>query len=97
MSPATHTNQPAPVRLVAEAARRVARSMRDLTSYEEQVIDHRSWRGDDWAFTVAVDFDQDSRKDILFGDYWGRVWFHRNTSPGGSYGHRPESQCGLRR
>jgi hypothetical protein len=49
---------------------------------EEQVIDHRSWRGDDWAFTVAVDFDQDSRKDILFGDYWGHVWFHRNTSTG---------------
>ncbi len=39
MSPATHTNQSVPVRLVAEAARRVARSMRDLTSYEEQEID----------------------------------------------------------
>lgn len=48
----------------------------------DQTIDHRSWRGDDWAFTVAVDFDQDSRKDILFGDYWGHVWFHKNTSSG---------------
>jgi hypothetical protein len=47
-----------------------------------QMIDHRSWRGDDWEFTVAVDFDKDSRKDILFGDYWGNVWFHKNTSTG---------------
>ena len=43
-------------------------------------IDHRSWRGDDWAFTEAVDFDQDGGKDILFGDYWGNIWFHKNTS-----------------
>ncbi|MCX6620511.1 MAG: VCBS repeat-containing protein [Acidobacteria bacterium] len=48
----------------------------------DQVIDHRAWRGDDWEFTVAVDFDQDARKDILFGDYQGHVWFHRNTSSG---------------
>ncbi|MEZ5100915.1 MAG: hypothetical protein R3C15_14170 [Thermoleophilia bacterium] len=41
MSPAPATNRPAPapVRLVAEAARRVARSLRDRTTYEEQVID----------------------------------------------------------
>lgn len=49
---------------------------------ENQTIDHRAWRGDDWAFTLAVDFDQDGRKDILFADYWGNVWFHKNTSIG---------------
>ena len=42
-----------------------------------QTIDHRSWRGDDWQYTNVVDFDGDGRKDILFGDYWGHVWFHK--------------------
>lgn len=47
-----------------------------------QSIDHRSWRGDDWQYTTVVDFDGDGRPDVLFGDYWGNVWFHRNlTSP----------------
>ncbi|MCX6625351.1 MAG: VCBS repeat-containing protein, partial [Acidobacteria bacterium] len=45
-----------------------------------QTIDHRAWRGDDWQYTETVDFDGDGRRDILFGDYWGNVWFHRNTS-----------------
>jgi len=49
---------------------------------EGQTIDHRAWRGDDWEFTVAVDFNQDGQKDILFGDYWGKVWLHQNTSTG---------------
>jgi hypothetical protein len=47
---------------------------------ENQTIDHRAWRGDDWEYTVSVDFDRDGRKDILFGDYWGHIWFHRNIS-----------------
>lgn len=47
---------------------------------ESQTIDHRAWRGDDWEYTVSVDFDQDTRKDILFGDYWGNIWFHKNIS-----------------
>ncbi len=46
-----------------------------------QTIDHRSWRGDDWQYTTVVDFDGDQRKDILFGDYWGNVWLHRNSGP----------------
>jgi hypothetical protein len=50
----------------------------------KQTIDHRSWRGDDWQYTVMVDFDGDGRKDILFGDYWGNVWFHRNLSASGA-------------
>lgn len=45
-----------------------------------QAIDHRSWRGDDWQYTEFADFDQDGKRDILFGDYWGHVWLHRNTS-----------------
>jgi hypothetical protein len=47
---------------------------------EGQEIDHRSWRGDDWIYTQHVDFDGDGRKDLLFGDYWGNVWFHKNNS-----------------
>jgi len=47
---------------------------------EGQTIDHRAWRGDDWEFTVSIDFDQDTKKDILFGDYFGNIWFHKNIS-----------------
>ena len=48
-----------------------------------QTIDHRSWRGDDWQYTTVVDFDGDGRKDILFGDYWGHVWFHKGLRKDG--------------
>jgi hypothetical protein len=47
-----------------------------------ETIDHRAWRGDDWQFTVQVDFDQDGQTDILFGDYYGQVWLHKNLSAG---------------
>ncbi len=47
-----------------------------------ETIDHRAWRGDDWQFTVQIDFDQDGQTDILFGDYYGQVWFHKNLSAG---------------
>lgn len=45
-----------------------------------QTIDHRAWRGDDWQYTTIADFDADNQPDILFGDYWGNIWFHRNLS-----------------
>lgn len=46
----------------------------------DQVIDHRSWKGDDWTKYALVDFDQDGKTDILFGDFAGQVWFHRNLT-----------------
>jgi hypothetical protein len=46
----------------------------------DQVIDHRSWQGDDWAVYAFVDFDQDGETDILFGDFRGQVWFHKNLT-----------------
>lgn len=49
----------------------------------DQVIDHRAWKGDDWAYYCLVDFDGDGRTDILFGDFYGQVWFHRNISTSG--------------
>jgi hypothetical protein len=47
-----------------------------------EAIDHRAWRGDDWAWQTLVDFDRDGKTDILVGDFWGQVWFHKNTSSG---------------
>lgn len=47
-----------------------------------ETIDHRAWRGDDWAWHVLVDFDSDGETDILAGDFWGRVWFHKNRGKG---------------
>src|SRR5262249_26207102 len=41
-------------------------------------IDHSSGIGDDWFWTRVYDFDRDGRADILCGDWWGRVWNHRN-------------------
>jgi len=47
-----------------------------------ETIDHRAWRGDDWAWQTLVDFDGDGKIDILAGDFWGQVWFHKNISNG---------------
>jgi hypothetical protein len=42
-------------------------------------IEHPSGIGDDWFFPYLVDFDGDGDFDILFGDWHGTVWFHRNN------------------
>ena len=47
---------------------------------EGQTIDHRAWRGDDWEYTVSIDFDQDTKKDILFGDYFGNTFELTNST-----------------
>ncbi|MBM4087510.1 MAG: VCBS repeat-containing protein, partial [Planctomycetes bacterium] len=47
-----------------------------------QNIAHPSHIGDDWYWPFLYDFDRDGRHDVLFGDWWGRVWFHRNLSQG---------------
>jgi len=43
-------------------------------------IAHPSGIGDDWHWPFIDDFDQDGRYDVLFGDWFGHVWFHRNLS-----------------
>jgi len=43
-------------------------------------ISHPSRIGDDWFWPYLTDFDQDGRFDILFGDWFGHVWLHRNRS-----------------
>jgi hypothetical protein len=43
-------------------------------------IAHPSGIGDDWFWPYLDDFDQDGKIDILFGDWWGHVWLHRNLS-----------------
>jgi hypothetical protein len=43
-------------------------------------IAHPSGIGDDWFWPYLCDFDRDGRFDVLFGDWFGHVWFHRNTS-----------------
>ncbi|QDU37399.1 FG-GAP repeat protein [Maioricimonas rarisocia] len=47
-----------------------------------QNIDHPSGIGDDWFWPYLDDFDQDGRVDVLFGDWFGHVWLHRNLSSG---------------
>jgi FG-GAP-like repeat len=42
------------------------------------VIQHPSGRGDDEHSTLLDDFDHDGAIDILFGDWFGHVWLHRN-------------------
>jgi hypothetical protein len=44
------------------------------------VIDHPVEQGDGWQFHFVTDLDNDSKRDILFGDFWGQVWFHKCTS-----------------
>ncbi len=45
-------------------------------------IAHPSGIGDDWFWPYLDDFDQDGRIDILFGDWSGHIWFHRNLATG---------------
>ncbi|HRK32419.1 MAG TPA: VCBS repeat-containing protein, partial [Tepidisphaeraceae bacterium] len=42
-------------------------------------IEHPSRTGDDWFWPFVSDFDGDGDFDILFGDWWGHVWLHRNN------------------
>lgn len=43
-------------------------------------IAHPSGIGDDWYWPHLADFDNDHRTDVLFGDWHGHIWFHRNQS-----------------
>jgi hypothetical protein len=45
-----------------------------------QYIEHPSGIGDDWFWPYLDDFDADGRIDVLFGDWGGHVWLHRNLS-----------------
>lgn len=46
---------------------------------EDQRISHRHGAGDGWFWPRMYDLDQDGRLDVLFGDFTGRIWFHRNV------------------
>jgi hypothetical protein len=48
-----------------------------------EYISHPSGIGDDWFWPRLYDLDQDGKLDILFGDWGGHVWFHRNLSEPG--------------
>jgi hypothetical protein len=43
-------------------------------------IDHPVKLGDGHFYSYLCDLDRDGRIDILFGDWHGNVWFHRNQS-----------------
>lgn len=45
-----------------------------------QYIEHPSGIGDDWFWPYLDDFDGDGKLDVLFGDWGGHVWLHRNES-----------------
>lgn len=45
-----------------------------------ETIAHPSGIGDDWFWPWLDDFDEDGRVDVLFGDWHGHVWLHRNLS-----------------
>ncbi|MEZ6127508.1 MAG: VCBS repeat-containing protein [Planctomycetaceae bacterium] len=45
-----------------------------------QHIEHPSGIGDDWFWPRLDDFDQDGKIDVMFGDWHGHVWLHRNLS-----------------
>jgi hypothetical protein len=47
---------------------------------QDTYIAHPSGIGDDWFWPFLDDFDRDGRIDVLFGDWWGHVWLHRNVS-----------------
>ena len=42
-------------------------------------IEHPSGIGDDWFYPYVADFDRDGDWDVLFGDWHGHVWLHRNN------------------
>lgn len=42
-------------------------------------IEHPSKIGDDWFYPYLTDFDGDGDFDVLFGDWFGTVWLHRNN------------------
>jgi hypothetical protein len=42
-------------------------------------IDHPVETGDGWFWPYLSDFDQDGDIDVLFGDWHGTIWFHRNN------------------
>ena len=46
-------------------------------------IAHPSGIGDDWFHPRLFDFDGDNDYDVLFGDWHGQVWLHRNE--GGNF------------
>jgi len=41
-------------------------------------IGHPAPMGDEWTFVQLGDLDADGRKDLLFGDHEGHIWFHKN-------------------
>lgn len=41
-------------------------------------IAHPAPMGDDWMFVQLSDLDGDGKRDVLFGDHGGHIWFHRN-------------------
>ncbi len=47
-------------------------------------IDHPTDMGDGHFWPYLYDLDQDGQMDVLFGDWHGNVWFHRNTSTDGN-------------
>jgi large repetitive protein len=42
-------------------------------------IAHPTGIGDDWFWPYLSDFDRDGKIDVLFGDWHGTIWFHRNN------------------
>lgn len=44
----------------------------------DENIGHPSPMGDEWAFVQLGDLDGDGKKDLLFGDHGGQIWFHKN-------------------
>lgn len=48
-----------------------------------QNIAHPSGIGDDWFHPRLFDFDGDGAFDILFGDWHGQIWLHRNNGAAG--------------
>ncbi len=47
-------------------------------------IDHPVATGDGHFFPYLSDLDVDGHPDVLFGDWHGNVWFHRNLSDNGT-------------